>query len=77
MATTEQRRELRRKFEKDSFGSGGRTAVLTNGKPSQEYFEWLEHMVAGNYRDPKPIKVSRYKQGRLFGPNKFDKSIGR
>ncbi len=65
MATRVQIEKLRDKFEFDSFGTGGRTALTANGKPTMDYFEWLEHWVAAHYYEPKPVKVSKAKQERI------------
>lgn len=65
MATRLQVAKIRDKFEFDSFGNGGRSALTSDGRYSKAYAEWLEHWVATHYWEARPVKVSRIKQERL------------
>lgn len=65
MATRKQIDDLRAKYEKDSFGTGGRSATKSDGRLTEQYAEWLEHWVAAHYYEPKPVKVSKAKQERI------------
>ena len=77
MARKDQVRELRRKYERDTFGSGGRTAVGADGKASAGYLAYLENFVAERLVPLKVTTKPRYEQQSLFGKNKFEKVIGR
>lgn len=68
-----ERRALRAAYERDSFGTGGRTAVGADGKPTARYFEMLEEAVASmkgcpilRKTDPKKLRAAMKKQTTIF-----------